>query len=73
MKKLSIVFGLLAVLLSDIMCAVVAYNYAYMLWGIKYEGYGAPASTSFVLAVPFLIGIVVAVVLAFVFWKKSVK
>lgn len=73
MKKLSVVFGLLAVLLSDIMCAVVAYNYAYMLWGIKYEGYGAPAGTSFVLAIPFIIGIIIAIVLAVVFRKKSMK
>ena len=46
MKKLSIVFWVLAVLLSDIMCAVVAYNYCDLLLGGKYAGYSAPASTA---------------------------
>ena len=73
MKKLSIIFGILAVLLSDIMCAVVAYNYCDMLWGGQYAGYSAPASTAFVYAIPFVIGIIVCVVLALTFWKKVIK
>ena len=40
MKKLSVLFGALAVLLSDVMCAVVAYNYCNLLWGGRYAGYG---------------------------------
>ncbi len=32
MKKLSIIFSVLAILLSDIMCAVVAYNYCALEW-----------------------------------------
>ncbi len=71
MKKLSIIFGVLAVILSDIMCAVVAYNYCDLLWGIEYEGYSAPASTAFVYAIPYGIGIIVCLVLAVVFYKKS--
>ena len=71
MKKLSIIFGILAVLLSDIMCAVVAYNYCDLLWGGQYAGYSAPASTAFVYAIPFVIGIIVCVVLAIVFQKKG--
>ena len=47
MKKLSICFTVLAILLSHIMCAVVAWNYCDMLWGIKYAWYSAPASTAF--------------------------
>lgn len=43
MKALSTVFWIFAVLLSDVMCAVVAYNYCDMLWCIKYAGYSAPA------------------------------
>ena len=73
MKKLSIIFGILAVLLSDIMCAVVAYNYCDMLWGGQYAGYSAPAGTAFVYAIPFVIGIIVCVVLAFTFRKKVIK
>ena len=71
MKKLSIIFGILAVLLSDIMCAVVAYFYCDLLWGRQYAGYSAPPSTAFVYAIPFAIGIVICVVLALVFRKKD--
>lgn len=73
MKILSNVFGLLAVLLSDIMCAVVAYNYCALLWGGQYAGYSAPASTAFILAVPYAAGIVLCVVLAVIFRRKSKK
>ena len=73
MKKLSIIFGILAVLLSDIMCAVVAYNYCDLLWGGQYAGYSAPASTAFIYAIPFVIGIIVCVVLTLTFRKKVIK
>lgn len=73
MKILSTVFGALAILLSDIMCAVVAYNYCELLWGGKYAGYSAPASTAFLLAVPYLIGIVICIVLSVVFKKRAEK
>jgi len=73
MKVLSKVFGILAILLSDIMCAVVAYNYCELVWGGKYAGYSAPASTAFLLAIPYLIGIVICVVLAVVFKKRVEK
>lgn len=70
MKKLSIIFALLAVLLSNIMCATVAYNYRDMLCGIEHAGYSAPASTVFLYAVPFVVGIIICVVLAIRFRKK---
>ena len=71
MKKLSVFFYALAVLLSDIMCAVVAFNYCDMIWGIQYAGYSAPVWTAFLLAIPFVIGIAICVMLAVVFKKKS--
>lgn len=70
MKKLSTVFAWLAVLLSDIMCAVVAYNYRDILCGIEHAGYSAPASTAFLWAIPYLIGIVICVVMVISFRKK---
>ncbi len=70
MKTLSTVFWILAVLLSDVMCAVVAYNYCDMVWGIKYAGYSAPASAAFLTAIPFVIAIVVCIILALFFKKK---
>ena len=73
MKKLSVVFWILAALLSDWMCAVVAYNYCDLSWGGKYAGYSAPASTAFLLAIPFAVAIVVCIALAIVFGKKAAK
>ncbi len=71
MKKISIIFGLLAVLLSDIMCEVVAYNYRDMLCGIEHVGYSAPSGTAFLLVIPYAIGIAICIVLAIVFKKKA--
>ena len=71
MKTLSAIFWILAVILSNVMCAVVAYNYCDMVWGIRYAGYSAPASTAFILAIPYGIGIVVCVILALYFKKKN--
>ena len=51
-QRLFYVFAGLAVLLSDVMCAAVAYNYCDMQWGIRYFCYSAPASVAFLLAVP---------------------
>lgn len=70
MKALSAAFWVLAVLLSDVMCAVVAYNYCDMLWGIKYAGYSAPASAAFFTAIPFAVAIAVCVLLAFYFKNR---
>lgn len=73
MRKLSLGFAILAVLLSNVMCAVVAYNYCELLWCGKYAGCSAPASTAFVYAIPFGIGIGVCALLAAIFHKKSKK
>lgn len=73
MKKLATLFFILALVLSHAMVAVVAYNYANLLWGGKYGGYSAPASTAFFLAVPFGIGIIVCITLAIVFGHKAKK
>lgn len=70
MNKISDVFIVLAVILSAVMCAVVGYNYATMQWGIKYAGYSGPASTAFLYAIPFVVGIIVCVILAIRFRKK---
>jgi len=71
MKKVSNLFRVLAVILSNVMCAVVAYNYSEMKWGIKYAGYSTPASVAFIYLIPYGIGIVVCIVLAMVLKKKA--
>lgn len=70
MKKLSNIFIALAIILSNIMCAVVGYNYASMQWGIKYAGYSAPASIVFVYAIPYAVAIIVCVILSIRFRNK---
>lgn len=52
-------FAVIVVLISDAMCAVVAYNYCTLQWGGEYAGYSAPASTAFLLGIPFLVAIVI--------------
>ena len=71
MKTLSSVFWVLAVLLSDVMCAVVAYTYCDMVWGIKYAGYSAPAWTALLVGIPYAVGIIICIVLAIFFMKKA--
>ena len=73
MKKAAIAFAITAVLLSDIMCAVVASAYRDMVYGIKYLGYSAPAGVAFLYAIPFMVVIISCAVLAGVFYKKSKK
>ena len=73
MKKLSYLFIALAILLSDAMCAFVAYSYRDMLCGIEHQGYSAPASVAFFYAIPFLIGIAIFGILGIVFFRKSKK
>ena len=71
MKKISNIFIALAVILSNVMCAVVAYNYCAIQWGAKHAGYSAPASVAFLYAIPYGIGIVVSVIVAIVLRKKG--
>ena len=70
MKKLSNLFIILAILMSDAMCAFVAYSYRDMLRGIDHMGYSAPASVAFLHAIPFGVAIIVCIVLACIFRRK---
>ena len=69
-KCLAYLFSALAVLLSNVMCAAVAYNYCALQWGGQYAGYSAPADTAFLLGIPYGIGIVISAVLAWFFHKR---
>lgn len=70
-KILAVVFIVIAFMLSNMMCANIAFEYCNMLWRIKYHGFSAPASIAFFLAIPYVFGILICIVLANVFWKKS--
>ena len=71
MKKMSYLFIALAILLSDIMFAVVAYHYCALQWGGQYAGYSAPVSTAFLYFIPYGIGVVFCIILALFFYKKQ--
>ena len=71
MKKISYLFIVLAILLSDIMCAVVAYNYCALQWGGQYAAYSAPASAAFLYIIPYGLGIVFCIILALFFYKRQ--
>ena len=73
MKKVYNIFIILAILLSDVMCAVVAYNFCKMQWGIRYAGLSAPAWVAFLYGIPFVIGIVTCVIVAVEVKKRTVK
>ena len=73
MKKLSVFFTVLAILLSDVMCAVVAYDYCALLLGGRCGANSAPASTAFLLAIPYGIGIAASAALAIIFRNKAAK
>lgn len=72
-KYLSYVFTGLAILLSNVMCAAVAYNYCNMQWAIQYKGFSAPAGIAFLLLIPYTAGAVICAALAWLFHKKSQK
>lgn len=72
-KVLAAVFILIGLTLSHVMCAYVAFTYCDMLWGIKYEGWSAPADAAFLLAIPYLLGTIAAFAAAFALWRKSKK
>lgn len=69
-KKLWIVFLILAVLLSDVMCAVVAYDYCAMKWCGQYAGCSAPAYVALFELIPFGIAIAACGVLSRFFYRK---
>lgn len=73
MKKLSLIFACLSLLLSHVTCAVVAYNYCNLFWCGQYGGCSAPASTAFILAIPYGIAIAACAILSTVFNNKSKK
>ena len=68
MKKLSMVFAILAILLANIMCVVVTYNCTVLYY---VPGNGAPWYVGLLLGIPFLIGIVVCSAVAIIAKKKE--
>ena len=71
MKKVRILLLILAVLLSDAMCAVTAYSYRDMLCGIAHSGSSAPASVAFLSALPYAVGITLCLLSAHILSRRE--
>ncbi len=71
-KYLSWCFILLAVLLSDVMCAVTAYGYASIETRMEYGMTSAPPDVAFLWIVPFGAGILICILIA-VFCQKKYR
>lgn len=69
-RKLSIVFLVLAVALSDVMCAVTAYNYRSLELCAECS---APPDTALLLAVPYVFAIGLCLALAWFFRRRAGK
>lgn len=72
-KYLFYLFAFLAIVLSDVMCATVAYNYCALQWGGQYAGYSAPPGVAFLFLIPYGVGIAICIVLARIFRKRCRK
>ncbi|MEI0567864.1 hypothetical protein [Brachyspira pulli] len=61
---------LIAYIFSYMMVIVVAFNYGYMFYAVKFDGASAPPSISFIFAVPFIIAILVCILLIKIIKKR---
>ncbi len=68
-RVLSRVFLVMAVILSDVMCAVVAYDYCFLKNGRQLNS--APAWVAFLEAIPFAAGIVMCIGVAYILKRKD--
>ena len=71
MKRISLLLTIIALILSHIMCFVVAWNYRDMLCGIAHSCYSAPAETAFLTAIPYAAGIIICGFLVYIFHKEE--
>lgn len=52
------------------MVTVVAFNYGYMFYAVKFDGASAPPSVSFIFAIPFISAILVCIIIIKIIKKK---
>jgi len=71
MKKASNLLIVLALVLSHLMCIVVAYKYRDMLCGIQHSCYSAPAWVAFLDIIPYGLGIIACVFIAYLLRRKA--
>ena len=61
-EKVIKIIKIIAYIFSYMMVTVVAFNYGYMYYAVKFDGASAHPSVSFIFAVPFIIAILVCVI-----------
>ena len=71
MRKISNILFAFAIILSNVMSAVVAYNYCELEWGMRYAGYSAGPEVAFFYIVPYGIAIAGCVAIAMILRKKG--
>lgn len=71
MKLLRNLCIVLALVLSHVMCAFVAWIYRDIVCGMEHMGFSAPPDVALWYAVPFVAGILLCVVLAYRFHRQS--
>ena len=64
------IIKLIAYLFSYMMVTVVAFNYGYMLYAVKFDGASAPPSVSFIFAIPFILAILVCIIIIKIIKKR---
>ena len=72
-KVLAACLKVIALILSHAMCANVAYVYCALQWGGEYAGYSAPTYVAFFLAIPYLVCIIFALIIALGLSRKAKK
>ena len=60
-----------ALLLSHLMCAVVAYSYCTLEWGGRCAGYSAAPSAALVYLIPYGLGVLCCLALAWLFHPRA--
>ena len=68
MKKISMIFAALAILLTNIMCIVVTYNCTVLRYA---PGNSAPWDVGLLFGIPFVIGIIACSVVAYIAKKRE--
>lgn len=67
-KMLARICMAIAIILSDVMCAVVSYYYCELKLCVECS---APPTIAFLYAIPFLFGIIIFFILSRIFYRKS--
>lgn len=61
---------ILTLILSNIMCAVIGYNWAFMECGIHYRGYSAPVYTALFSGLPYFIVLLCCIIFTITLRKR---